>query len=791
MKLQRLILMLLLAVAVQFSAGTARAAQVSPAESAESIRADLVQAQLALTSDPQAASGLVRKAEAAYRAGMMLTLGQSAPEANQRTLSGFASLSASLTEGNPVTFAGARAQVWTAILAGSAQSVEKAIQQGDGPMARQWLPVREFRVTTRFTRPNAEATIAVNDFINGSVNSADAILSIRADLLDTYQARLTKSLQDLASADVNGYASRRAELAAAAQGYFLILAPAYATQRGADALTSANATFASLRAESVNGQGLSNILEQTNATLRNFRAAPLSPAEQSRRAGQLLRFLSLVPVEYGRGVVDGRVTRDFEIQEAQTFHAGAYAAFSDLENLLNPANAQQAKAAFDALGKQLTDAGTGAAITNPDAIQSQSDALTTLLKEAMPESWLQGSTQGDFDVIASMLDQMENAVHNREYDLAESARLEAYAIMEIGPEARLMVFAPQLKLRLEELFWNGQGKEKGLAHLIKNEAAITEIKSTRAELDKSLVEAQTTLGKNSEPAAIATNAGLIVFREGLEAVLILASLMSSMKRKEEQKYRKPMWIGTGAALLATVLTWMLARGVLQSLARYGERLEAIVSLIAIGVLLLILNWFFHKKYWTGWIASFHSKKKQIITGEAGLWLGLITLGFTSVYREGFETVLFLQALVLEGGTTMVMIGIAAAMLAVVLVGLVTFKLQVNLPYRNMLIVTGVLIAGVLLQMVGNTVHVLQVLGWLPIHLIEGISLPFWLGTWFGVYATWEGIILQVVATTYVVGSYYLAEWLQKRNLKANASQQPASLPQTAPVRQHEPNAHLL
>lgn len=132
--------------------------------------------------------------------------------------------------------------------------------------------------------------------------------------------------------------------------------------------------------------------------------------------------------------------------------------------------------------------------------------------------------------------------------------------------------------------------------------------------------------------------------------------------------------------------------------------------------------------------------------------------------------LFLQALVLEGGTAMVMIGVAVAMAAVVLVGVITFRLQVNLPYRNMLIVTGVLIAGVLLQMVGNTVHILQVLGWLPIHVIQSLSLPYWLGTWFGVYPTWEGIIFQALATVYVIGSYYLAEWMQKRNIAKKDSQ---------------------
>jgi high-affinity iron transporter len=120
-------------------------------------------------------------------------------------------------------------------------------------------------------------------------------------------------------------------------------------------------------------------------------------------------------------------------------------------------------------------------------------------------------------------------------------------------------------------------------------------------------------------------------------------------------------------------------------------------------------------------------------------------------------VLFLQALVLVGGTGVVLIGVAAALLLTALVGVTTFKLQVNLPYKKMLIFTGVLIGGVLLVMVGNTVHVMQVVGWLPIHPIGGVMLPYWLGTWFGLYPTWEGVGLQMVAAAFVIGSYALAE----------------------------------
>ena len=72
-------------------------------------------------------------------------------------------------------------------------------------------------------------------------------------------------------------------------------------------------------------------LARVERALAGFRAAPLSDEELVRRAGQLERFLRLVPIEYGRGVKDGRVTLEFEIQEAVTFRDGAAAAFHDLQ----------------------------------------------------------------------------------------------------------------------------------------------------------------------------------------------------------------------------------------------------------------------------------------------------------------------------------------------------------------------------------------------------------------------------------------------------------------------------
>ena len=769
-KFQHFFLVALLAAmfVASTSPGAARAVSDSPAQIAESLRTSLVQAQLALTNDSTISASLVLEAETVYQTGLASQIAASDADAHRRVISGFETLKESVSRNDLASFAAARARVWTGILAGSYAVVEAAIRSGDGQTAQTWLPVREFRTATRFSRPTIGATLAVEDFTNGNLAADDALQSVRADVLDTYQARLSEALLDLATADEHGFSTRRAELAALADGYFSILAPAYAEQRGTPSLEDAWVAFADLEAASVgNPKLLQEKLVLVEDQLKNFRAAPLSPEEQARRAGQLLRFLSLVPVEYERGVADGRVTKDLEIQEAITFHTGAYAAFSDLKDLLDARGHDQTVRAdelFLSLAEQLSSAGTRKSVADPRSVQAQTDELSALLEPLMPAEWLQSSAQGDFDVIGSMLDQMLVAVRNGEFALAESSRLDAYAILETGPEARLMVFAPQLKLQLEELFWNGQGQNKGLAYLIKSQAPYFEIKASRLALDTHLAEAQNELSRNTAPTAIAMNAGIIVFREGLEAVVILASLMSSLKSAEERKYRKPMWLGTLLALLATGATWLLAHEVLRSLARYGERLEAVVSIIAIAVLLLIMNWFFHKSYWTGWLAKFHATKRRLFNEETGLLMGLVALGFTSVYREGFEIVLFLQALVLEGGVPVVLLGVVGASIAVVLVGMVVFRLQKNLPYMKILIITGILIGSVLFQMVGSTVHVFQVVGWLPIHVIQVLDIPYWLGTWFGIYPTWEGLSFQLGAMVFVIGSYYLAEGLRKRRI---------------------------
>jgi high-affinity iron transporter len=129
-------------------------------------------------------------------------------------------------------------------------------------------------------------------------------------------------------------------------------------------------------------------------------------------------------------------------------------------------------------------------------------------------------------------------------------------------------------------------------------------------------------------------------------------------------------------------------------------------------------------------------------------------------------VLFVQNLEVSAGAAACLLGAAIGLAGTLAVGAVTFVAQRKLPYRRMLIATGVLIALVLAVMTGTTVHVMQGLGWLP-SSPTGFTVPLWANRWLGIYATWEGIACQLGALVFVVGSYVVARELQSPRRRAH------------------------
>ena len=285
-------------------------------------------------------------------------------------------------------------------------------------------------------------------------------------------------------------------------------------------------------------------------------------------------------------------------------------------------------------------------------------------------------------------------------------------------------------------------------------------------------------------ASVVANAAIIVFREGLEAVMILAAITASLIGANADK-RKPIMGGAAVAFGASIGTWFVIQAVLDAASPLGPKLEAITGFIAIVVLLVVMNWFVHNIYWSQWIGRFHRQRRRLVGSESQwVFIGLVALGFTSVYREGFEVVLFLQNLQLQQGTAAVVEGVAIGLAATAFVGLTVFRLQRKLPYKKLLIVTAVMLAVVLVVMVGGTAATFVELGWLPSYPTP-FEVPVWMGAWFEIYSNWTTIGCQVLAAVLVGGSYFLAEEMKNRGprrrgqLAADRAAEPAAAEPTS------------
>ena len=259
---------------------------------------------------------------------------------------------------------------------------------------------------------------------------------------------------------------------------------------------------------------------------------------------------------------------------------------------------------------------------------------------------------------------------------------------------------------------------------------------------------------------------VLVFREGLECVLVLTAITASMVGTK-QPHRRPVLAGAGFGFIATLITWFIAVGIVNNLGQSVSalNLQAATGLLAVIVLLVIMNWFFHKIYWGGWMTMHNRRKKTLLEGSSEaeishgklLW-GLGLLGFTSLYREGFEVVLFLQSYYLRMGGKAVLGGAMLGLFFTGIVAMLAFIAHRRLPYRKMLILTGVMLGGVLLVMVGEQAQEMQLAHWIPTTQIDWLEnkIPAWMGLWFSVFPTRETLIAQLLAATIVIGSYFLA-----------------------------------
>lgn len=274
------------------------------------------------------------------------------------------------------------------------------------------------------------------------------------------------------------------------------------------------------------------------------------------------------------------------------------------------------------------------------------------------------------------------------------------------------------------------------------------------------------LAPNASKAAAVFDIAVLVLREGLECVLVLAAIIAGLTG-EQQRHRRPIAAGAGIGLLATLATWCIAERIVDDISTKVSalQLQAATGLLAFIVLLVVMNWFFHKMYWTGWISLHNRRKRELLAGShtpyasRRLVFGMGLLGFSSLYREGVEVVLFLQSYRLRLGNEPVYLGVLLGSALSGVVAVLTFVAHRKLPYRKMLVFTGMLLGLVLFVMAGEQAQEMQLTHWLsatPVHWLSG-RIPAWMNLWFSIFPTVETLTAQAIALLLVLGSYFVAE----------------------------------
>lgn len=360
------------------------------------------------------------------------------------------------------------------------------------------------------------------------------------------------------------------------------------------------------------------------------------------------------------------------------------------------------------------------------------------------------------------------------YIAARNAYLDHFEFVEIP----LRVRDEKLTLELEEDFAE-------LRNLIQAGAPPDEVSEVASVVQSGLdrVEKVLTAPGLGAPAIAVGYSFMILFREGLEAVLVLAAILGYLEASRNLAYRKPVLAGVAAAVGATVLTFVLAAVVLSIAPVQRELLEAGTALLAVALLFYVSFWLVARLDQRRWMEFV--KAKVWSAASTGSAFALAAVGFTAVYREGFETVLFYQALLsfAEELEVWVALGALAGAVALGAVGFAIFRAGKRIPVKAFLGGAVVMVMVLSVALIGNAVRALQEATLVPVTFLEGVPrLPIFLADLTGWHPTLQTILAQVaLALVYVLG----AIWTFAIRPRRERGREPAA-PAEIPEAEHRP-----
>lgn len=746
-------------------------AQESPYwQAADDIRERLFEAQKEMftaqrVDDPTdsyaTAAAIVDEAATIYADTLAQSLADY-PEVDQAIGSALNTAHTSASEGDALRLAAARGRLWTHLLDGSYQATLTALENGQVDQARQWLQLREYRRATKVTIIDDVSTQTMLALEAGELEASEALNIISADLRDAYFFRLREALNELEEAVAEGFTTRSAEWAGQSRGYFDILRPDITAKLDDDSAAAIETSLIALETAAIaeDWPSVAQHLADVRAGISGYLPVQLDVAEVERRGQLLYMFTDLIYIEYKDGVRDGEITIAIEYHEAQTFRDQAASVFEELRPVIAANDSQAAERIANLLAEMkviMDDLGEVA------QIEAMVQEALGLIEANLEIEAGFNDTESALVVIDTLLDEVIVAAGEGRYEDAERTRLEAYAMFENGMEQRLANRAVLMTRELEGLFWEGTGGQRGLATLLREQAPVDDVEGIVTQLKQKLTEAQGFLAAGLTDFFAFLNSLAIIIREGLEAVLIIGAILGYMRATNAPaKYRAWIYVGVVAAIGLSLVTWWAAANIITITVSNRELLEGVTSLIAAAVLFYVTNWLFHKVYVVDWLTFVKEQvSKALSTGSA---LGLAALGFTVVYREGFETVLFYQALLFDAGPRPVWLGFVVGTVIILGVAYVILTMSKQLPLKPFFSITGLLLLILAFNFTGAGIRELQEAGVVSATLLSWMPENLLLMELFGIFPTVETTLAQFLFLVLIVMTFAYSRWQGQRKM---------------------------
>lgn len=252
---------------------------------------------------------------------------------------------------------------------------------------------------------------------------------------------------------------------------------------------------------------------------------------------------------------------------------------------------------------------------------------------------------------------------------------------------------------------------------------------------------------------------LILLREGLEAILVLAAILAFLRNTGQQSAVRSVNIGWGLALLAGLATWALAAYVIDVSGAQRELLEGCTALFASVMVLWLGVWMHDRRHAAAWQDYI---KSSLVSG--GGRFGFAILAFFSVYRELFEVILFYETLWLQAGPAghnAVLAGGATALVLLIGLAWVILRGSAKLPLAMFFGINAALLCALSVVFAGHGVKALQEAG-----IFGTRPVPFFEFDWLGIHADAYSLGAQAIALLAIIVLYGRSKLAEKRRLPA-------------------------